>query len=254
MIEQNEAGYVDSLKSLLGWSLPKRLATIKTSSTSTTKKTPLNFRGVREHFPEIRVFIGMPKYRLANGRTASLQEEYIAKTGCDPEFFSCDLESSEAQFAQHGLLEKLTVSNGKSDLYRYFSNPLCKQNEVIILDSNGFVVNGNRRLCVWRYLYAQNPADYKHFEYIDAVVLPEADELAIEALERELQIDTDLREDYSWHAFAFMIKRKMSKEDKTEEEIAKIYGKKKSEIVESIQMLDYAKQYLDLRGKSNMWS
>ena len=119
--------------------------------------------------PIVRVPIELPKYRLANGRTSSLQAEYLAKNiSVRDDIFSGDAELWDAQTAQHELL-LLVVK--KQDLRKTFEDPANKQIEPILLDEHGFVVNGNRRLCCWRDLYYQDSSRYGHFAYIDVAVL-----------------------------------------------------------------------------------
>ena len=82
-------------------------------------KFPLNFRGKTEPRPIIEVPIGFPIYRIENGRTQTLQEEYIKIKNLPSNFFSADHGSPGTQKAQHELLQKLTK---KSDLYAEFKN------------------------------------------------------------------------------------------------------------------------------------
>ena len=66
--------------------------------------------------PVLRVPVNLPKYRLLNGRTASAQEEWLAKHPDKQEdFFRQDPESDEVQRVQHELLGKLVT--GSLDCY-----------------------------------------------------------------------------------------------------------------------------------------
>src|SRR5687768_16893002 len=103
----------------------------------------LTFQGKAQDLPIVRLPINVPKYRLANGRTASSQEEYLAKhSSARRDLFSGDPEMLDAQEIQHELLVAL---GRRSDLVDYFKDTTNKQVEPLLLDEHGFVVNGNRR-------------------------------------------------------------------------------------------------------------
>jgi len=201
------------------------------------------------NFPIINVPIGLLMYRLENGRTVSLQDEFLAQHSDLPDdFFSRDVNSPETQFVQHELLSKL------QDKLAYFKDPDKKQDEALIITNKGFVVNGNRRLCCWRILYFDDKETYKHFEYIKVAVLPESDEKAIEKLEADFQIAPDIKDDYSWHAEAKLMKKRIVERREDKEDVAKYYQLKPKEIDERIQMLFYAEEYLKRKNMERQWS
>lgn len=212
----------------------------------------IEFQGRVRDIPTIRVAIGLPKYRLANGRTTSLQEEYLAEHPELPgDFFERDPELLDVQQVQHALLMRLAQ---RSDLQKHFEDTRNKQLEQIILDENGFVVNGNRRLACWRELLHDNTAKYGHFAHIDVAVLPHCDERDIDRLEAKLQIEQDIKADYSWDARANMIKAKMDRDGFTTKEIADMYKMSPRDVEELLDMRDYADEYLVSRGKKSQWS
>ena len=65
--------------SRFGWPKPKRVEEFLKLIPSSSETTRLIFQDKLQSFPIIRVSIDLPKYRMANGRTASLQSEYLAK-------------------------------------------------------------------------------------------------------------------------------------------------------------------------------
>jgi hypothetical protein len=132
--------------SRFGWPKPTRLEEFEKRLAAKGLPTMrVVIQGQPKDIPIIRVPIGLPKYRMANGRTASLQVEHLAK---HPELrrdlFSGDAELWDAQEAQHRLLVQL---GRQADLSRYFEDTTNKQVSPILLDENGFVVNGNRASC-----------------------------------------------------------------------------------------------------------
>lgn len=210
------------------------------------------FKGRPTDLPIIRVPINLPKYRLSNGRTASAQQEYLAKhPEAGPDFFERDPELLEAQEAQHQLL--LTLVR-QADLLDYFKKDANEQVDPILLDEQGFVVNGNRRLSCWRELLHTEPKDFSHFQHVDVAVLPHCDEQEIDRIEATLQIKRDIRADYSWDTQANMMLQKQKQHGFKSKEIADLYGMRPGEVDELIDMLRYAGEYLKSRGKENQWS
>lgn len=235
----------------LGWALPKRLDYFQDATKRATETHRLRFQGTLLTLPLFSAPIELPKYRLENGRTVSLQAEWLAD---HPEelrgFFRNDPESDRAQGVQHQLLLELIKGRGLRD---YFTETSNKQLDPIILDTNGFVVNGNRRLCCWRELYSGDQSRYEHFSHVRAVVLPPADDKAIDRLEAELQVAQDIRDDYTWDTLANMLYERKVQHGYTIDDLADLYEKKPIEIRELLEMREYALQYMASRGKPNHW-
>lgn len=244
-----------------GWEQTKREEYIQTNIMTAQRQHQVFYQKKLDYFPLIRVPIQLPMYRLENGRTVSKQEEYLAihpELGGD--YFVRDKNSVEVQQAQHNLLLDLVKS---TKLDEYFTekdrqgNPVNLQREPLICTPEGFVVNGNRRLCCWRDLYYEHPDQYPHFKYLDAVILPVTDEDAILELEAELQIAPDIQEDYAWHAEALMMQRRRDVHQESLSSIAKKFRKKSAKEVEClINMRLLASEYLAWMGPdfNKRWS
>ena len=127
-----------------GYPLDARQIFFDDSKKSSKATFRLVFMGHTQDLPVIKVPIGLPKYRLLNGRTASSQQEYLAKNPDVEKDFFADPERVDVQIVQHQLLDAVTTAGG---LKQKFSDPANKQVDPLILDEFGFVINGNRRLC-----------------------------------------------------------------------------------------------------------
>lgn len=238
--------------SRFGWPKPARIAAFQKLVPTSKETTRLVFQEKLQSFPIIRINIDLPKYRMANGRTVSLQAEYLAKTPkAREDLFSGDPELWEAQEAQHALLLQLAK---QADLRSYFEDITHKQVDPILLDENGFVVNGNRRLATWRELLHDDAAKFGHFRHIDVAILSHCDEREIDRLEASLQIEKDIKADYSWHAEANMMLAKQKRDGFSNKDLADLYKMKESAVEELIDMRNYADEYLTSRGKRNHWS
>ena len=243
---------VDSSAAEFGWPLPKRKQYFEDVKGGAAHHQQIDFMDARMTLPVLRVPVNLPKYRMLNGRTASAQEEWLAKhPGKPADFFRQDPESDEVQRVQHELLSKLVTGAG---LLAYFKQVENKQKEPLILDCNGFVINGNRRLCAWRTLLKEDAKKYGQFAHIDVMVLPPGDDKAIDKLEGSLQIEPDIRDDYTWDSLANMMKIRQSLHGLDTGKLAEFYRKKESEVKELLDMLDYAAVYLENRGRPRQWS
>lgn len=103
--------------------------------------------------------IDIPKYRLENSRTRLKSSVWCRNNGKDvfPEKQSNwlreqDAELPEIQKIQHELLNDISIkqNKGAATLYKTFLRE--EQKEPIVINKNGYVVSGNRRLCVIRNL------------------------------------------------------------------------------------------------------
>lgn len=234
-----------------GYPLDARQIFFDNANKNSKATFPLVFMGHAQDFPIIKVPIGLPKYRLLNGRTASSQQEYLAKNLDVKKDFFADPERIDVQIVQHQLLEAVIAAGG---LKQKFSDPANKQVDPLFLDEFGFVINGNRRLCSWRSLFMEDLKKYGHFSHINVVVLPHSDDKEIDRLEASLQIEKDIRADYTWDAMANMMKLRQMLHQLTDENLAAFYDMKVSEIRMNFEMLRYAEEYLKSRGKENRWS
>jgi hypothetical protein len=241
-------------QSPFGWPLPDRREEFKKLAEQPSGETCRveGFKGSTVSLPILRVPLNLPKYRICNGRTASAQQEWAASKQLQADFFdNGDPELEDIQIAQHHILLSMVKEEG---LLAKFKDPANKQVDPILVDENGFVVNGNRRLCCWRLLYGEDISVYGHFSHIDVVVLPHCDEQELDRLEARLQIDKDIRSDYTWDAEANMLAQKQRLHNFTTPQLVQLYGKSKREIEDLLSMRALAAEYLASRAKENAWS
>ncbi len=237
----------------LGWPYPKRKKFLFDLSKEENGKysTKIKFQGQATTFQVYSIQIDLPKFRLTNGRTQAAQEEYLAKNPqLGNDFFTRDLESDEAQSVQYALLWKM-VEN--TLLYPYFKDVKNTQDEPLILSYDGFVVNGNRRLCVMRKLFYEDKTKYAHFAHIEVVVLPFCSPKDIDELEAYLQIQPDIKQNYSWIAKACMLRARQQVHRYSNAELAKLYDMEEKEIQSLLSQLSSADVYLSSRGKDKQY-
>ena len=238
--------------SRFGWPKPSRVAEFAERKKADTLPTfRVVFQDKSQDVPIIRVPVDLPKYRMSNGRTASLQVEHLARNpALRKDLFSGDPELLDSQAAQHELLLKL---GRQADLAKFFEDSGNRQVEPILLDEDGFVVNGNRRLSNWRDLLETNSQKYGHFRSIDVAVLPHGTQREVDRLEAMLQIEKDIRADYNWDAQANMMLGKV-RDGFQVTELAQLYKMRVTDVQELLDMRSYAAEYLRSRGKDDLWS
>lgn len=193
------------------------------------------------------VSIELPKYRLYNTRTLSLQDQYIYSNSVSADFFT-DSESDEIQSIQHDFLKGLITSPDKEkDLLNFFKT--ASQTEPFILTNDGFVISGNRRLCALRELVTQDQEKYRHFTEIRVVILPSLDPKQIDQIEDLLEQQTNIKEDFSWINRALGYRRRIKEYHFSDEKLASIAKVKKAEIRGLIDKLDIVERYLEEIGQ-----
>ena len=235
----------------LGWPFPQRIKHLQDLLATTTGHTRgIRFQNRLQYFQIYPVPIGLPKYRLENGRTSAAQLEYLAKhPEIASDIFTKDPESEVAQALQHDILKMMV---GESGLFDYFEDH--DQEIPLILTSQGFVVNGNRRLCAMREHYESDKAKFKRFQHVDIVILPPCDQRDIDWLEGKEQIQRDITAKYPWYGTAIMYKQRMAEHHFSVAELASLYEAKEADVKELLDMLSYAELYLKDRGKEGQYS
>ncbi|MGA3036412.1 MAG: hypothetical protein ABSE64_02915 [Vulcanimicrobiaceae bacterium] len=228
-----------------GWPYPRRIDLIeKVQKQSGRPTAQVPFQGTVLNLPLYNVPIEMPKYRLNNGRTEHAQKEYIAThDGTPDDFFTRDHESEEASGIQNELLQTMVDEQGLLDYFRKHV-----QEMPLILTADGFVLNGNRRLCAYRTLLESDPKKYDHFQNLQVVILPPCDERDLDRLESKLQREPDIRAKYSWIADAVKYRKRLLNKEFTLAELAVVEDVPEDELTQYVSMLGYAEQYLSYRG------
>lgn len=237
----------------LGWSLPRRKKHLNDLQDAKSKYSyPLKFQNRIDTYPVYVVPLDLPKYRLENGRTQASQENYLAKNPKLPlDFFRRDKESEQAHLIQHELLHEMI---GKNNLINYFKDESTKQTEPLIVTNEGYVVNGNRRLCAMRTLYyTVSKETYSHFANIEVLVLPVCTSQDIDELEAYLQIQQDIKAEYTWISEACMLRARQLEHGYDDEMLANIYGKTKKDIASIIQRLAFVDEYLRSLNKEKQY-
>jgi hypothetical protein len=227
----------------------KELADLKTSASKRT--FDVHFQGRMRTYPVYPIRIELPKYRLENGRTSAAQQDYIAKNKLPKNFFDPSRsENSEVQRAQHAILKAMVESQDpEKNLMKFFKKR--EQEQPLILDQAGFVVNGNRRLCAYREI--NENVDKTKFGHIDIIILPKCDPKDIDELEAHLQVERDIKQDYGWISLTLTLRQKLDSGQYTEDQLCSIYDLDRRQLQLMITQLTLAEEYLASRKKEGLY-
>lgn len=231
----------------LGLPLATREKELADLNLAESKRTyDVRFQGKLRTFNVYTVRVELPKYRLENGRTSAAQQDHIAKNKLAANFFDpARSENDAVQKAQHAILKEMAEhADPEKNLFKFFGSR--DQEQPLILDCTGFVINGNRRLCTYREIHE---VDASRFSHVDVIVPPKCDARDIDELEAHLQVERDIKQDYSWISLALTLRQKLDSKQYTEEQLCKVYDLTKKDIQVSVTQLTLAEEYLASRNK-----
>ena len=174
-----------------------------------------NFVQCQIHFFDIN----LPISRLSNIRTKSSQMNWLAENSERSNgFFSKDPECREALLIQQDLLFRIANSGDEKNFYENFKKGVkFREDEPIIINSKGVMINGNTRMSAIRKLLDEDELGYPHLLKIPMAILPptvtEADE---RFLELRYQVRPDWQKNYSWVSEALDCKQRILSGEKIE--------------------------------------
>lgn len=198
------------------------------------------FRGGKQTLAQLELRTDFPMYRIQSGRTHRAQTRYLDRHADLPLDFFDDPEDPNVQAAQHDILVELVNEGGlDTDLAsRGQWNPL-------IVTYDGFVVDGNRRLCALRE---------DGVEYVRAVVLPEdAESSEIYETEVELQMAAETKAPYNWIDEALHIRYGIEQLHERPEIVAQRMRMDEDAIREAVSQLSIVDMYLDWLGETGKY-
>lgn len=202
------------------------------------------FPGNKTELPKIRLPIGLPVYRMANGRTSIEQIEFIKVANIkDTGFFAKGEEREDAQTAQHEILAKLAREGSESVSVIMKELRDNTQTAPIWITSKGVVINGNRRLAAMRELYAEDSSKYGRYATVECAVLPSLTPDQIEELEIRLQVAPDFKLPYGWIHDCLLIEKRL-RTKKGEKYVADLLRRKPSDVKAAISALSEVNIYL----------
>jgi hypothetical protein len=136
-------------------------------------------------------------YRVDNGRLLADLEERLGDDPTRLQRLHSEEDRPDTQALLHGLL--LTKAGDTRGPILQELRRLAVQTEPLLVDADGVVINGNRRLAAMRSLLAENPQRYARFqEPLVAILPPEVSRADLEFLEASLQMAPETKLAYGW--------------------------------------------------------
>jgi hypothetical protein len=136
-------------------------------------------------------------YRVDNGRLLAVLQEQLAH---QPRRLQ-ELAEQESEPGTQELLHQLLVEKARDPQGPILQEleRLAVQTEPLLVDAEGVVVNGNRRLAAMRWLLAVDQERYGRFAQPMAAVLPpEVERADLEFIEAALQMAPETKLAYGW--------------------------------------------------------
>ena len=209
---------------------------------SSSDKKTLHFQKNNYPCPIIEIAPEYLIYRVTNTRTKSKQKEYIQDNNKHDDYFSDDrIEVEEVQYSQHEILQTEV-----DEILKKAYDMQGGQTESILINKDGIVINGNRRLCLMR----DNEETLIKCQVITDPNL-EGKDAEIEAW---IDIAPTAKRDYIWHAVGLSM-IELSDQGYDNEKIAEMKGFPTAREVDiRMQAVKLAEEQLIWQGTKDKWS
>jgi len=205
----------------------------------------VQFRDQPEQLPVVRLPIDLLLYRMENGRTGMVQEEYVHRNHLDDNYFVSGEENDEVQKVQHALLLEIS-KDPRADIYSELKYKAIQTQNLLITHS-GVLLNGNRRLAAMRDLLDGNGTKFSKFGFVNATVLPSNATMSdLEEIESELQEIPETKLEYDWISRKLKLRRRRDHHKIPLDKLKKMYRfKSPKDINKEIEQLELAEDYLE---------
>ncbi len=234
-------------------SLAERSSTIVGALSGSESVT--HFVPARDRYLEVPV-IDLPSrilvYRVENGRIMSELADEARKLEVTLEHFQQHWETLEVQQLLHRLLlDKARAP--EAPIYRELEQ-YGRQTEPLLVQRDGVILNGNRRLAAMRELAERNGKQFAQFETVRAALLPDGlDREQLEMIEAALQMAPNLKLEYGW--INRRLKLRQHVRDMSRESVVAAYRfTDVSRIDVELQELELAESYLRWLGKPQRYA
>ena len=200
----------------------------------TYHKESFRIKGKFKQVPIIVLPIDLPTYHLNNGRTRAEQRNYIVENSKKDDFFEKNQENNVQQKIQHEILlraSKDPTANIFTELKKAITREGFREDSPLLLESNGIVINGNRRLAAIRELYRSDVKTFDKFKQVPCAIIEEhLSPQNIKEIENYLQVKKENKQEYDWISLSLEIKNERERLQLTNKQIAVNMGKSEQEV------------------------
>tara|TARA_A100001011_G_scaffold368111_1_gene422096 strand:+ start:949 stop:2247 length:1299 start_codon:yes stop_codon:yes gene_type:complete len=196
--------------------------------------------------PIVLLDIDVPVYHLNNGRTRDRQRTYIKENKHKDNYFEKGLENNQQQRQQHKILVDLS-QDPTANIYKELRSSIkFREDAPLLIDSNGMLINGNRRMAAIRELYKSDVKKYDGFKRIPCAVIEQhLDDLTIKEIENFLQVIKENKQDYSWVSLCMEIQDERKRLGLNNKQIGVNMGKTEKEIERYFNLITIIDDCLD---------
>ena len=171
------------------------------------RKHPVPIKGKSIDCKVVLLSIDIPIYHLNNGRTRRDQRSHIISNNHKFSYFKDSLENNKQQNIQHKILVRLAQVS-KSDIFAELKRKAeFREDSPLLLDSNGVVINGNRRLSSIREIFKSDNKKFHKFKHVPCAIIEQhLDDRQIKQIENNIQVRREFKQDYDWISLALEVK------------------------------------------------
>ncbi len=230
--------------------IPPRSARRRTIESALAGAVPAHFVPMPDGLAQVPV-VRIPHedlvYRLENGRLIAELHEHMYRNNVSWASLEQDAESQQVQQLLHELLMQ-HASDKRGPIFQELKRQK-QQSEPLLVDCNGVVINGNRRLAAMRSLRAQDPRTFSGFAELTVAVLPADISAAdIDFIEAALQMAPETKLGYGWINRRLKLRRQLQELGLPKDWVCKAYQIEEPEqLDQEIGQLELVEQYLKTR-------
>ena len=202
--------------------------------------------------PIIWLDIGIPIYHLHNGRTRDAQRSHLISNSSLPKtYFEKGLENNQQQKIQHKILFKLSQDN-TANIYKVLkTSNTFREDAPLLIDSNGMLINGNRRMAAIREIYQSDQKKYNNYRRVPCAVIEEhLNDKDVKEIENFLQVIKENKQDYNWISLCLEVQDERKRLKLSNKQIATNMGRTEPEIERLYNLITVIDNCLDNDHKS----
>ena len=182
--------------------------------------------------PIIWLDISIPIYHLNNGRTRDAQRSHlITNSSLSKSYFEKGLENNQQQKIQHKILFKLSQDNTANIHKVLKTTNTFREDSPLLIDSNGMLINGNRRMAAIREIYQSDQKKYNNYRRVPCAVIEEhLNDTDVKEIENFLQVIKENKQDYNWISLCLEVQDERKRLKLSNKQIATNMGRTEPEI------------------------
>ena len=133
--------------------------------------------------------------RIRDKVLTNYQIENTDATKFDQEFYSKRENFDTQQFIHESLVDLAQTTD--ADIYSRLEREKS-QRDPLLIDTDGVIVDGNRRMATMRSLFIKDETEFNMFSQVECAVIPEASRSLNKEYEHQIHFAASLQLEYTW--------------------------------------------------------